>query len=190
MVFGVDLSAPDDVAAPHSDRLSVGAPRSWYRIHMLDHQHRILKGSEADRADDAGALAWAAATLGNHLRAEIWQGARCVGQVPNIADSVDRGLTGAPPATDAAVDLAGLRMGEFFAAPPTKCLFRQQSEHPTHAISATGNMASGWTAAIAARGMEGAIASAGCWTNAFPPCCLLARNPSAPSPSHRSKRCR
>jgi hypothetical protein len=56
-----------------------------YRIYMLDHANRIVTGSDADCATDEAALAWAATTLGTDARAEIWQGARCLGHVANVS---------------------------------------------------------------------------------------------------------
>ena len=54
-----------------------------YRIYMLDRTGRVVTGSDADCRDDATALGWAATTLGTDVRAEIWQGTRCVGRVSN-----------------------------------------------------------------------------------------------------------
>jgi len=62
---------------------------AYYRIYMLDHKNRIITGSDADCANDAAALAWAATTLGTDARAEVWQRARCLGRVSNVSIPLD-----------------------------------------------------------------------------------------------------
>jgi len=52
-----------------------------YRIYMLNPKGRVLTGADADCANDEAAFAWARTTLGDDARAEIWQGARCVGHI-------------------------------------------------------------------------------------------------------------
>jgi hypothetical protein len=56
-----------------------------YRIYMLDRNHRILSGSDADCPDDEAAFAWAATTLGTDAHAEVWQSARFLGRVSGVS---------------------------------------------------------------------------------------------------------
>ena len=71
---------------------------AYYRIYMLDHKHRIVTGSDADCANDQAALGWAATTLGTDARAEVWEGARCLGRVSNVSIPLDGALLGAATA--------------------------------------------------------------------------------------------
>jgi hypothetical protein len=57
---------------------------AYYRIYMLDHNHRIVTGSDVDCRNDEVAFAWAATTLGTDARAEVWLGARCLGRVSSV----------------------------------------------------------------------------------------------------------
>jgi hypothetical protein len=95
MLSEMELSAPVTAADPHEVRALRGATVSYYRIYMLDHLHRMVTGSDADCADDACALAWAATTLGNNPCAEIWQEDRCIGHVLSGSVSLDRRRRGA-----------------------------------------------------------------------------------------------
>jgi hypothetical protein len=64
---------------------------AYYRIYMLDHNHRIVTGSDADCRNDEAAFAWAATTLGTDERAEVWRGPRCIGRVSNVSVPLHNG---------------------------------------------------------------------------------------------------
>jgi hypothetical protein len=91
MLPKVELSAP-----LRSCGRSIGPPTegdavAHYRIYMLDLNHRIVTGSDADCQNDEAALAWAAITLGSDARAEVWQGSRILGRVANVSIPLDAG---------------------------------------------------------------------------------------------------
>jgi hypothetical protein len=52
-----------------------------YRIYLLNADHRIYGVHEVEAADDTAALADAARVVEGHPTAEVWQGARLVGEV-------------------------------------------------------------------------------------------------------------
>jgi hypothetical protein len=52
-----------------------------YRIYTLDAAGHVRIGMDADCESDERAFAWAATTLGDDVRTEIWQGTRCLGRV-------------------------------------------------------------------------------------------------------------
>jgi hypothetical protein len=54
---------------------------AYYRIYMLDRAGRILTGSDVVCDSDKSAFAWAATTLGNDARVEVWEGSRCLGRL-------------------------------------------------------------------------------------------------------------
>ena len=64
---------------------------SYYRIYMLEYNHRIVTGSDADCRDDEAAFAWAATTLGTGTRAEIWRGPWCVGRISGVSIELHKG---------------------------------------------------------------------------------------------------
>jgi hypothetical protein len=56
-----------------------------YRIYMLNHSGLILTGSDESCDSDEAAVAWAKTIVGINAHAEIWQDARCVGQLTGAA---------------------------------------------------------------------------------------------------------
>jgi len=84
MLSGRDLSALTQIGERLCASMEEWAPMASYRIYMLDQADRVVTGSDADCRDDETALAWASATLGTDVRAEIWQSTRCVGRVSNV----------------------------------------------------------------------------------------------------------
>ena len=63
----------------------------YYRIYMLDYNHRIVTGSDANCLNDEAAFAWAATTLGPDARAEIWLSTRFVGRLSGVSIELHRG---------------------------------------------------------------------------------------------------
>jgi hypothetical protein len=64
---------------------------------MLDLNGRIVTGTNVGCADDPAAFGWAARSLGPDAWAEIWQAARCLGGLSDVAAPLEwiGGLSGA-----------------------------------------------------------------------------------------------
>ena len=86
-----DTPAAPGVADTRWVRPIQGDTVTYYRIYLLDHNDRIVTGSDTDCQNDEAALVWAATTLGTDARAEVWQGTRCLGRVSNVFIPLDLG---------------------------------------------------------------------------------------------------
>jgi hypothetical protein len=53
-----------------------------YRLYAIDQQNHILSGDNFQSEGDGAAVEYAGDNLHPGCRAEVWQGARCVGRVP------------------------------------------------------------------------------------------------------------
>jgi len=57
-----------------------------YRIYTLNQNGLTLTGSDETCESDEAAVAWAKTIVGNDAHAEIWEDARCVGQLTGATD--------------------------------------------------------------------------------------------------------
>lgn len=82
-----------EAARPILD-FGVGEAMALYRIYRLNNANRIITGSDVVRESDDAAFEWAKQTFGVTARAEIWNGERCVGRLPQSRASFDAFQTG------------------------------------------------------------------------------------------------
>ena len=70
-----------------------------YRIYKLNQTGRIVVGVDVLCSNDEAAFVWAASAFGAKTRAEIWQGTRCLGSLPDAVEpqSAEHGSERAGP---------------------------------------------------------------------------------------------